>query len=63
MLDESGRAAPTLVDVFCRSASSAVCIESKFVEDARKGFGSCGQFPDHCHDFYGPRSEVVDKSE
>lgn len=57
VLDESGRAMPTSVDVFCRSASSAVCIESKFVTDAVEGFGSCGQFPDHCHGFYGPGSD------
>lgn len=40
VLDESGRVTPTSVDVFCRSASSAVCIESKFVADALEGFGS-----------------------
>jgi len=57
VLDESGRVTPTSVDVFCRSASSAVCIESKFVSDAREGFGSCGQFPDYCHGFYGPGSD------
>lgn len=57
VLDESGRATPTSVDVFCRSASSAVCIESKFVADALEGFGSCGQFPEQCHGFYGPGSD------
>jgi hypothetical protein len=57
VLDESGRVTPTSVDVFCRSASSAVCIESKFVADALEGFGSCGQFPNQCHGFYGPGSD------
>lgn len=57
VLDESGRVTPTSVDVFCRSASSAVCIESKFVADALEGFGSCGQFPDQCYGFYGPGSD------
>ncbi len=57
VLDESGSVTPTSVDVFCRSASSAVCIESKFVADALEGFGSCGQFPKQCHGFYGPGSD------
>jgi hypothetical protein len=25
--------------------------------DALEGFGSCGQFPDRCHGFYGPGSD------
>jgi hypothetical protein len=58
ILDESGRATPTSLDVFCHSASSAVCIESKFVVDAREGFGACSQFrKDHCRGFYGPGSD------
>jgi len=57
VLDESGRVTPTSVDVFCRSASSAVCIESKFVTDALDGFGSCAQFPGQCDGFYGPGSD------
>jgi hypothetical protein len=57
VLDETGRATPTSVDVFCHSPSSAVCIESKFVSDAREGFGSCSQFPGHCRGFYGPGSD------
>ena len=57
VLDESGRVTPTSVDVFCRSASSVVCIESKFIADALEGFGSCGQFPEQCHGFYGPGSD------
>jgi hypothetical protein len=57
VLDESGRVTPTSVDVFCRSASSAVCIESKFIADALEGFGSCGQFPEQCHGFFGPGSD------
>jgi hypothetical protein len=57
VLDESGRVTPTSVDVFCRSASSVVCIESKFIADALGGFGSCGQFPEQCHGFYGPGSD------
>jgi len=57
VLDESGRVTPTSVDVFCRSASSVVCIDSKFIADALEGFGSCEQFPEQCHGFYGPGSD------
>lgn len=57
VLGESGRATPTSIDAFCRSASGVVCIESKFVSDAREGFGSCSQFPANCSGFYGPGSD------
>jgi hypothetical protein len=57
VLRETGRATPTSVDVFCRSASAAVCIESKFVADAIEGFGSCSQFPKKCDGFHGPGSD------
>src|SRR5262245_22160724 len=53
VLQETGRVTPTSVDVFCRSDSSAVCIESKFVTDALEGFGRCSQFPKNCRGYYG----------
>ena len=58
ILGESGRVTPTSLDVFCRSESSAVCIESKFIVDAREGFGSCSQFPKNCGGHYGPGSDL-----
>jgi len=58
VLDESGPVTPTSVDVFCRSESSAVCIESKFFVDAREGFGPCSQFPKNCGGYYGPGSDL-----
>jgi hypothetical protein len=58
ILDESGRVTPTSLDVFCRSESSAVCIESKFIVDAREGFGPCSQFPKKCGGYYGPGSDL-----
>lgn len=58
VLDESGRVTPTSLDVFCRSQSGAVCIESKFIVDAREGFGSCSQFPRQCRGLYGPGSDL-----
>lgn len=58
VLDESGRVTPTSLDVFCRSESSAVCIESKFIVDAREGFGPCSQFPNNCAGHYGPGSDL-----
>lgn len=45
VLDESGPVTPTSVDVFCRSESNAVCIESKFIVDAREGFGPAANSP------------------
>jgi hypothetical protein len=46
------------VDAFCVSSKEVVCIESKFVTDARNGFSGCSQFKDHaCAGFYGPRSD------
>lgn len=58
VLDESGRVTPTSLDVFCRSDSAAVCIESKFIVDAREGFGCCSQYPKHCGGYYGPGSDL-----
>ena len=58
VLDESGPVTPTSLDVFCRSESSAVCIESKFFVDAREGFGPCSQFPKNCGGYYGPGSDL-----
>lgn len=58
VLDESGPVTPTSLDVFCRSESSAVCIESKFIVDAREGFGPCSQFPKNCGGYYGPGSDL-----
>jgi hypothetical protein len=58
VLDESGRGTPTSVDVFCRSKSSVVSIESKFIVDAREGFGPCSQFPKKCGGYYGPGSDL-----
>ena len=58
VLDETGKATPTSVDVFCRSTSSVVCIESKFMADALDGFGSCSQVPKNCRGYYGPGSDI-----
>ncbi len=58
VLEETGQATPTSVDVFCRSTSSVVCIESKFMADAIEGFGSCSQVPRNCRGHYGPASDI-----
>ena len=58
VLDESGPVTPTSLDVFCRSESSVVCIESKFIVDAREGFGPCSQFPTNCAGHYGTNSDL-----
>jgi hypothetical protein len=58
VLDESGPVTPTSLDVFCLSESSAICIESKFIVDAREGFGPCSQFPKNCGGYYGAGSDL-----
>ncbi len=59
MLGETGRGQPTSVDALCVSSNDVICIESKFVADAREGFGSCGQFTKGaCGGFYGPGSDL-----
>lgn len=58
VLDETGKVTPTSVDVLCRSKSSVVCIESKFMADALDGFGSCSQVPKNCRGHYGPGSDI-----
>jgi hypothetical protein len=39
-----------------------ICIESKFVFDAKEGFGACGQVKARkCAGYYGPGSDLVTK--
>ena len=58
LLNEKGTVQSTSVDVLCTSSQEVVCIESKFVTDAAKGFDSCGQVSKgHCAGFYGPGSD------
>lgn len=57
MLAEFGQNSPSNIDVLLRSNSSVVAVESKFVADARDGFGPCSQWPKKCHGFYGPGSD------
>lgn len=58
LLGETGRGTPTSVDVFCRCADMAVCIESKFLVDADEGFGCCSQAKSgSCAGHHGPDSD------
>jgi hypothetical protein len=54
---------PTNVDVFCESPEAVVCVESKFLHDAKEGFGGCGQANSGaCAGFYGPGSDFRTKT-
>jgi hypothetical protein len=59
LLGETGQGTPTNIDVFCRSEYAVVCIESKFIVDARQGLEGCGQIKvGHCAGHYGPYSDL-----
>jgi len=69
LMAETGPVTPTSVDVFYSSASAAVCIESKFLFDAREGFGGCSQPRTKgvdgtmsCAGYYGPGSDLKTRS-
>lgn len=58
LLGETGQGTPSSIDIFCRNAKAAACIESKFLYDALEGFGPCGQTKHgDCEGFYGPGSD------
>jgi hypothetical protein len=63
LLNEKGVNQPTSVDVLCASKSSVVCVEPKFISDARSGFGSCGQTPGYCAGYRGPGSDKSKKTD
>lgn len=59
LLGEHGSNQPTSVDVLCRSATTVVAIESKFVTDAQSGFGACSQATrGACSGHHGPGSDL-----
>ena len=59
LLNELGTAQPSSIDVLCRSRDTVICVESKFVTDAREGFGGCRQAQiRQCAGFYGPGSDL-----
>jgi len=59
LLGERGTNQPTSIDVLCTSSKEVVCIESKFVTDAREGFGGCSQASrGRCGGYYGPGSDL-----
>lgn len=69
LMGETGPVTPTSIDVFYSSASAAVCIESKFLFDAREGFGGCSQPRTKgidgrmsCAGYYGPGSDLKTRS-
>lgn len=58
ILNEKGTPQSSSVDCFCESPQMVVCIESKFVSDAKEGFGSCNQVRGKCAGYYGPGSDL-----
>lgn len=63
ILNEKGTPQPSSVDCFCESPQMVVCIEPKFVSDAKSGFGSCNQVgKKSCAGYYGPGSDLKNKT-
>jgi hypothetical protein len=65
MLGETGPVTPTSIDVFYSSPGAKVCVESKFLFDAREGFGGCSQpkskgiqSTPSCAGYYGRGSDL-----
>jgi hypothetical protein len=59
LLGEHGRSQPTSIDVLCVSSKEVICVESKFLTDAREGFGRCSQASSgSCKGFFGPGSDA-----
>ena len=57
LLGEMGNQ-PTSIDMLFTSKDAVICMESKYIEDAKTGFGGCGQYKDgNCKGFYGPGSD------
>ena len=64
LLGETGQGMPSNIDVFCHSPKAVVCIESKFLFDAKEGFDSCGQVKaGDCAGFYGLGSDLKTQSD
>ncbi len=58
-LGETSAGQPSVIDVFCHSADAAVCLEAKFLTDARHGFGGCSQCGrGYCAGYYGVGSDL-----
>jgi hypothetical protein len=59
LLGELGSNQPTSIDALLLSSSEVICVEAKFLSDARSGFGACSQGPSRCKGFFGPGSDVA----
>lgn len=57
LLGESGLQQTTSIDMLFTSEKAVICMESKYIEDARDGFGGCSQYKKNCKGFYGPGSD------
>lgn len=68
LLGEFGVSQPTSIDAMLTSKTEVICIESKFIVDAKAGLGCCNQVRSskkhakRCLGFYGPGSDVGTKT-
>ena len=59
LLGETSGGVPTNVDILLVSDDVVVCVESKYLVDARHGFGGCSQFSSKvCLGYYGSGSDT-----
>jgi hypothetical protein len=59
LLGETGGRQPA----FCVSSREVICVESKYIVDARDGFGGCSQFSKGaCAGFYGSGSDLQSRT-
>ena len=63
LLSEYGSKQPTQIDVLLKSSAAVIAIESKFLTDAREGFGGCGQYTSgKCEGYHGVGSDKTTRS-
>ena len=63
LLAEYGSGQASSIDVLLHSTTSVICIESKFLSDARAGFGKCSQAKENnCAGYFGPGSDLKTKT-
>lgn len=63
LLAEFGSGQASSIDVLLLSSTSVICIESKFLTDAKAGFGKCSQVKEtNCAGYFGPGSDLKTKT-
>jgi hypothetical protein len=63
LLTEYGSGQASSIDVLLLSSTCVICIESKFLTDAKAGFGKCSQTKEkNCAGHFGPGSDLKTKT-